>query len=88
MGLMSLTAVALSASGEDLGSALLLITLVVSGALAMPLLLARLEPDAERSARRPSMATSGKTKAAATPDRPNWSVDRRSRDEDNRARRA
>jgi hypothetical protein len=76
MGLMSLTAVALSASGEGLGSALVLITLVLSGALAMPLLLARLEPDAERPARRPSMPTSSETKAAATPDRPNGSVDR------------
>jgi hypothetical protein len=76
MELMNLTAVVLSAGGESLGSALLLITLVLSGALAMPLLLARLEPDGERPARRASMPTSGETTAVATPDRPDGSVDR------------
>jgi hypothetical protein len=73
---MSLTAVALSTSGDDLGSALVFITLVLSGVFAMPFLLALLEPGAERIARPASHSKSSQTSAVVPPARANASVDR------------
>jgi hypothetical protein len=78
MALMSVTVAALSASGEDLGSALLVITLVLSAALAMPLILARLEPDA-RGRTPPREAGEQRDEVSGTPDRPIGPVDRAGR---------